>query len=512
MSQEAVDLVGQGMLLRPDGTAVSPPLLDALARVRPGGVILFAGNIVSPSQLHEFVGSLQHHAATLGLPPLLVAIDQEGGIVSRLPEPWLTVPSQMAQGATGDPAAARSCAAITGRQLRARGITVNLAPVLDVNSDPRNPVIGTRAFGDDPALAARFGVAAVEGYREAGVIATAKHFPGHGDTAVDSHIGLPVVRKDRDQLDAVELAPFAAAIAAGIPAIMTSHILFPALDDAQPATLTRRILTDLLRGEMGFAGAIMTDALEMRAIAQRFGLTESACLAKAAGADLVMPLGSLDEQLEVAAALEDATRRGEIVAEEVVATARRLEELRRAFSLTHELPPLSPLDPSLADEILAVALGGVTVRDPESLLPLARETQLALIDCSQARWSAVEEVEVATARTDVLRGRLVSAFPRATALTVPADPSSDLVAEAKGLAERSDVVLFVTRDAFGKEGPVRIGQALASSGKPIIHAAVRGPYDAADFPDAAATVLTYGDPPVSIQALVTILAGTATQG
>ncbi len=512
MSQEAVDLVGQGMLLRPDGTAVTPSLLDALARVRPGGVILFVGNIVSPSQLHEFVGTLQHHAATLGLPPLLVAIDQEGGIVSRLPEPWLTVPSQMAQGATGDPAAARSCAAITGRQLRAMGITVNLAPDLDVNSDPRNPVIGTRAFGDDPTLVARFGVAAVEGYREAGVIATAKHFPGHGDTAVDSHIGLPVVRKDRDRLDAVELAPFAAAIAAGIPAIMTSHILFPALDDSQPATLSRRILTDLLRAEMGFTGVIMTDALEMRAIAERFGLAESACLAKAAGADIVMPLGRLEAQVEVGAALADAARLGAIKAEEVVATARRLDELRRAFSLTHELPPLSPPDPTLAEEALAVALRGVTVHDPESLLPLARDTQLALIDCSQTRWSAVEEVEVATARSDVIRDRLLGAFPRAAALAVPSDPSADVVAGAVSLAQDSDVVLLVTRDAFGQEGPAHLGRALAATGRPMIHAALRGPYDIGMFPGAATTVQTYGDPPVSIRALVAILAGDSGRG
>jgi len=511
MSQQAVDLVGQGMLLRPHGTAVTPSLLDAMAQVRPGGVILFADNIVSPSQLHELVGTLQDHARTLGLPPLLVAIDQEGGIVSRLPDPWLTVPSQMAQGATGDPATAKVCAGITGRQLRAMGITVNLAPVLDVNSDPRNPVIGTRAFGDDPALVARFGIAAVEGYREAGVIATAKHFPGHGDTAVDSHIGLPVVRKDRDQLDAVELAPFAAAIAAGVPAIMTSHILFPALDGAQPATISRRILADLLRGEMGFAGVIMTDALEMRATADRFGLAESACLAKTAGADIVMPLGRLNAQVEVGTALADAARRGAIPAEEIVATARRLDELRMAFSLSHHLPPLSSPDSELAEETLSVARRGVTVRDDRSLLPLARETRLALIDCSQAGWSAVEEVEGATARSDVLRDLLLAAFPRATALAVPSDPSAGEVAGAISLAQGSDVVLFVTRDAFGQKGPARLGRALAAVGRSMIHAALRGPYDTGMFPDAAATVQTYGDPSVSLRALVAILAGTAVQ-
>ena len=507
MSEEAIDLVGQGVLLRPHGPVATQPFLDALARVRPGGVILFADNIVAPSQLHELVGALQRHAAALGLPPLLVAIDQEGGIVSRLPEPWVTVPSQMAQGATGDPESARICAGITGRQLRAMGITVNLAPVLDVNSDPRNPVIGTRAFGDDPALVSRFGVAAVAGYRDAGVIATAKHFPGHGDTAVDSHIGLPVVRKDRGRLDAEELAPFVAAIAAGIPAIMTSHILFPALDGAQPATLSRRILTDLLRGEMGFAGLIMTDALEMRAIADRFGLAESACLAKAAGADIVMPLGSLEEQIAMAAALQNAAQRGAIAAEEIVATARRMDQVRTTFSLSHELPPLSPPDPTLADEALSVARRGLTVRN-DGMLPLARETRLALIDCSQARWSAVEEVQVATARSDVLRDLLLAAFPRATALAVPSDPSSDLIAEVGGLAGRSDMVVLVTRDALGQEGPERVGQALTALGRPVIHVALRGPYDATDFPNATATVQTYGDPPVSIRALVSTLAGT----
>ena len=273
--------------------------------------LALAGSFFSPTisiclpALHELCGALQAQATALGLPPLLIAIDQEGGIVSRLPAPFITTPSSMAQAATDDPAAAQECTRITGRQLRAFGINTNFAPVLDVNCNPANPVIGTRAFGADPHTVTRYGLAALQGYRETGVIATIKHFPGHGDTGVDSHFGLPVAHHDRARLDAVELAPFKAAIAAGAPALMSAHMVFSALDNL-PATLSRAILTELLRSELGFEGVIFTDALNMRAIADRYGATEAAIMAKAAGADVLLPLGHLAGQVAVVKALSDA--------------------------------------------------------------------------------------------------------------------------------------------------------------------------------------------------------------
>jgi len=503
VDRELGEVVGQCVLLRPHGPEATPELLDALARTRAGGVVLFGDNVASPAQLHGLVGALQGRAAALGLPPLLVAIDQEGGLVGRLPPPFTLVPSQAAQAATGDPEAAAVCARITGEQLRGMGVTVNFAPVLDVNVDPANPVIGTRAFGDDAAVVARFGLAALRGYRDAGVVAVAKHFPGHGDTRVDSHLGLPVVGHDRARLDAVELAPFRAAIGAGVPAIMTAHVVYPALD-TEPATLSRPILTDLLRGELGFAGVVFTDALEMRAIADRHGLAGAARLAKAAGADVVLPLGPLAEQVEVVASLREAARSGEIAADAFAATAERLDALRAAYGVSHVPPPFAAPSPALDAEALAIAQRGLTVLRGRERLPLLPRTRLAVIDCAQPRWSLVEE---ASARADLLREAVVASFPGATGLVVGPEPTPDELDRARALAAGSEAILLVTRDAFRYAHQARLGQALAGLGVPLVHAAARGAGDAALFPDAAATLLTYGDPPVSLRALVGILAG-----
>src|SRR5262245_37329691 len=257
MSHSSADLVGQSLLLSFSGSELTREIQMALERVRPAGVILFAANIASPAGLRRLCAELQQSVARLGLPPLLIGVDQEGGVVSRLPAQFVTTPCAMAQAIGGDPEAARECATITGRQLRACGVNLNFAPVLDVNCNPANPVIGTRSFGADAGTVTRFGLAALAGYRTAGVIATVKHFPGHGDTTVDSHLGLPAVDHGRARLDEVELAPFRAAIAAGAPAVMSTHIVFRALDTL-PATLSRNILTDLLRGELRFDGIVFT--------------------------------------------------------------------------------------------------------------------------------------------------------------------------------------------------------------------------------------------------------------
>ncbi len=264
------DLAGQSIMLSFGGTHVTCELVEALRRTRASGVILFARNIGSPAELYALIATLQEQAALLGLPPLLVGVDQEGGTVTRLRPPFTTVPSQMAQAASADPAAAYRCALLTGRQLRAFGINLNFAPVLDVNCNPDNPVIGTRSFGEDAAAVTHLALEALRGYQEAGVVATGKHFPGHGDTNLDSHLGLPVVRHPRGRLDKMELAPFVAAFEAGLPAVMTAHIIFEALD-ALPATLSRSILTGLLRDELQFDGVVFTDALDMQAIAGHYG-------------------------------------------------------------------------------------------------------------------------------------------------------------------------------------------------------------------------------------------------
>ena len=505
MSADLSDLVGQSLMLQFQGPELTAAVRDALRRIRPCGIVLFSSNIRSPEQVAGLCGDLQAEAWSFGLPPLLIAADQEGGTVSRLPGPFVTVPSPMAQAATGDPAAAERCALISGRQLRAVGISVNFAPALDVNTRPTNPVIRTRSFGDDPATVARFGLAALRGYAAAGVIATVKHFPGHGDTEVDSHHGLPVVPHPESRLRATELAPFVAAIAAGVPAVMTSHIVFPVFDE-HPATLSRRILTGLLREELGFDGLIVTDAMDMAAIVAHYGRAEAAVAAKAAGADVLEMVAPLETQIAAAEALREAAVSGRLPRSSFEATARRLAALRDLFGATHDPPPSPTLDPDLAEEALAIARRSITALRGASMLPLPVETRLAVIDCQRARSSLAEDP---VNRTAMFRDAIDAAFPRAGFAPIGEEPSPAALAQARELADASDAILLVTRDAEQNARHAEFARELAMGPIPLVHASTRAPYDAQLLPNVAATVLTYGDPPISLQALVDVLVGRA---
>jgi beta-N-acetylhexosaminidase len=466
---------------------------------------MLSAKSTTPAGVRVLTDGLREEARRLGLPPPLVGVDQEGGVVGRLPPPFVTTPSPMAQAATGEPESAYRCAATTARQLRSAGINLNFAPVLDVNVDPANPVIGTRAFGDDPALVTRFGLAALRGYRDGGVLATAKHFPGHGDTAIDSHLGLPTIRHDLDRLRRVELAPFAAAVRAGVPAMMTAHLVASALGDL-PATLSPAVLSGLLRRELGFDGLVFTDDLAMGAIAERYGAAAAAVRAKAAGADVVVLASRrLDEQVAVAEALAAAVEEGGLPVAAFAETSRRLARLRADYKVGE--PPVV-VEPGAADEEVAfeVAWRGTTVLKGLEALPLPSATRLALIDCLLPRWSRAEE---ATERTALLRGRVEAAFPQTMAVAVEPEPSERELDRARRVVGDADAVLLVTREASRVEHQARLGRELIAAGARVIHAAVRGPYDAATLPGAAATLLTYGDPPASLLAMVDILAGRA---
>jgi beta-N-acetylhexosaminidase len=267
------------------GSFAGPTLPTWAARLREGGlgsVCLFGSNIPAYAGVRALSDAVHSAGADV-----LVATDEEGGDVTRLyTAEGSPVPGNAALGAVDEPSLTRRVAASVGSVLAAAGIDLDLAPVVDVNSDPRNPVIGVRSFGADPALVARHTTAYVEGLQSAGVGACAKHFPGHGDTAVDSHLGLPTVDVGLDVLLARELVPFAAAVRAGTLAVMTSHVLLPALDADRPATLSPAVL-GLLRGELGFDGLLVSDAVDMAGASAGRGEPAAAVLALAAGCDLV---------------------------------------------------------------------------------------------------------------------------------------------------------------------------------------------------------------------------------
>ncbi|MEK5643179.1 hypothetical protein BK138_02300 [Paenibacillus rhizosphaerae] len=350
-----------GQMLMPDirqwngqvTTAVNEGVKRSIHDQDLGGLILFDKNIVDARQVTTLTHDLQMEAGDI---PLFLGIDQEGGVVKRIPG-GTNLPGQMALGATGDTTLAEAAGRLTGEELKALGLQVNFAPVLDINSNPDNPIIGMRSFSSDPDLVTRLGLAEIQGLRQSGVIAGVKHFPGHGDTVVDSHLGMPVLSHDRERLDAVELKPFRSAIDNGVEMIMTAHIAFPAVDNEHvtslkdgssvpiPATLSKKVLTGLLRGELGYKGVIISDAFTMNAIAEHFGANQAVIRAVSAGVDIIlMP----QDPAAAHQTLVNAVKSGAIPIETIHSSVKRILELKakyglfdRSESLTQQLAALN---------------------------------------------------------------------------------------------------------------------------------------------------------------------------
>ncbi len=280
-------MIGQHFVCGFPGTTMDEAFREAVRTHKIANVILFARNIESKEQVKRLCEDIQALVREECSTDALIGIDQEGGMVTRLSEDCTNVPSAMAISATGESSAAYEAGSITASELNALGIGCDFAPVLDVNSNKANPVIGVRSYGDTKQKVIEYGLSMVEGLQSKGVMAVGKHFPGHGDTHLDSHLALPKVLSDREELEE-HIEPFRSAINGGIQGIMSSHILFPALEKEElPATMSRSILTDFLKGELGFKGLVFTDCMEMQAIARYYGTVDASLSALQAGADLV---------------------------------------------------------------------------------------------------------------------------------------------------------------------------------------------------------------------------------
>ena len=301
---------------------------EVVSRYHVGGVIYFewSNGLRSPKQVAKLSNGLQSAALTSGAGlPLIVCTDQENGTVNRIGPPFTRLPGGSQLGRSGSPEDARAAASVAGTELRAMGINTDLAPVADVNVNPQNPVIGPRSFSADPAVAATLTGAQVTGYQES-VAATAKHFPGHGDTAVDSHTGLPVITHDREEWSRLDAPPFRSAIAAGVDVIMTGHLVLPKLDrTGDPATLSPEIITGLLRTELNFRGVIMTDSLRMRGVRAKHADDRIPVLALKAGVDVLLMPPNLDLAYNSVLA---AVRSGELSEWRIDQSVRRILELK----------------------------------------------------------------------------------------------------------------------------------------------------------------------------------------
>ena len=359
--------VSQLFMVGIPGPTLDPATRAFLTDHPVGGIILFRRNVKSGPQLRRLVAAL--HATGAGVSPL-VGIDHEGGRVHRLRRPFTHFPPALTVGRVGTPRTVEAVGRAMGRELAAVGIDLDFAPVLDVWSNPRNQVIGDRAFATEPARAARMALALARGLERGGVLPCGKHFPGHGDTVGDSHFVLPRVRRTRRALAALELVPFARAIGAGLPALMTAHVLYPTLDPRRPATLSPRIARDLLRGRLGFRGVLFSDDLEMRAVAGRQQPGEAAVASLRAGCDMLLVCQSLAVARAAIAGVEAAVGARRLDPLELTASLARIQGLRRRLPRprrTAPLPRLSwPAHARLARRLATAADQGVntTLRQP----------------------------------------------------------------------------------------------------------------------------------------------------
>lgn len=489
------------MIIGFDGTKADSGLREMINQYHVGGVILFARNVQSPRQVAELVNQLQQTATESGNPGLFIAIDQEGGRVARLTEDkgFTEFPSAMALTATDDPQNAYRVAAAMAAEMRAVGINVDFAPDLDINNNPTNPVIGIRSFSSDPSKVSVYGLAFAKGLQENGVVAFGKHFPGHGDTGIDSHIDLPLVPHERTRLDHIELVPFKSAIAADFAGIMTAHVTFPAIDSTPglAATLSRPVLTGLLRAELGFKGLIATDSLEMGALAANgYPPQIGAALALAAGADLLLFNRDHAMHHQVFVNLIQVVKDGKISHEQLDTSVQRVLQIKQRFGLLDPTPVNADAVTASVKIVEHLALSrelaqkAITLlRDPQELIPLKNAIAPLIVEPAAVR--------------DLTHSLAVDA----AILTVDTQPSTTQIADVIHTAQNGCTVIVPINDLNINKNQLKLVQDLARAGNPVIVIAHRNPFDAALLPEAVTTLISYGFNPPMREALAAVLSG-----
>ena len=489
--------IGQLLLVGIGGKRVSQVAKAHITKRFAGGIILFGRNIADTQQVASLTTELQQVAQqTPNAIPLFIAIDQEGGIVARLKKGVTVFPGNLALGATRSERLAEKAGEITAMELSAVGVNLNFAPVMDINTNPRNPVIGVRAYGESAELVSQLGTAYIRGLQGNGILATAKHFPGHGDTHVDSHKKLPTVGHDKKRMDAVELAPFQEAIKAEVAAIMSAHILYPALDADTPATLSHRILTGLLREQLGFEGLIITDDLEMQAIDAHYQTGNAAVMAIQAGADLVMVPWTLKKQQQAYNALRNAVKRGNISHTRLDASVRRILKAKGDFGMFARKQGSSVLDgvgsPQHREIAQTIATQAITVvKDSDGILPLSSESRkpITLITASRIFANAFLKSHTDTAHiTHVKMAKQLD-----VAKLLPQLTQQQAAVVVAGITNAQQAAL--------------IHQLSQNSSTPIVVVSLASPYLLGRCPDVAAAIAAYDGNYSSALAAVEVILG-----
>ncbi|OPA72850.1 beta-hexosaminidase [Paenibacillus selenitireducens] len=507
--------IGQLLMAGFEGLTPDANIGDLLQNHFIGGVVLFSRNLDNPGQAFALTQELQRMAIAARGIPLWIGTDQEGGMVVRVRQGIAQLPAAMALGAARDPVLLYEAAKGTAEELKALGINMNFAPVVDINVNPRNPIIDVRSFGDDVELVAELGIAAMLGFQDGGIVSVIKHFPGHGDTETDSHAVLPVVRHSLERLRSVELVPFRQAARIGAEAVMTAHVGIPVLSGGEPvpATLSREILTGLLREELGFDGLIVTDCMEMNAVTQGIGVGEAVVRAVLAGADLLLVSHTYESQLEAMAALEHAVADGRLPEERIDASVERILRLKERR--------IEELGERMWEEARTQLGNPRTLRTIErlrekSITAVNRESdfcRLSPVVDTLVLWpqmTAACKSEDEPAYDDTL-GSSLSHFITAklTERVYGTSPSPDeiaaLASEAEGYGQ---IVAGIFHTASNPGQPALVRKLLAGGAK-VIPVSLRNPVDLAAFPEAKGFLACYEHHPHTLQALSRVLMGMA---
>ncbi|SDX47318.1 beta-N-acetylhexosaminidase [Marininema mesophilum] len=475
-----------------------------------GGIILFDRNVGTPRQVGELSNQLQRTAQTSssGI-PLLISVDQEGGAVARLKQGVTLFPGNMVLGASRDEKLAYQAGKVTASELRAMGINMDFAPSLDINNQPANPIIGVRSYGSDPTLVSKMGIAQMRGFRDGNVLSVVKHFPGHGDTSTDSHIGLPTVDQPYSRLNNVELRPFKAAIKADADAIMSAHITFPAIDPTPglPGTLSKKVLTGLLRERLGYQGVIITDDMEMGAIIKNYGTAEATVRAVKAGADLILISHDLTRQEQSINAVLNAVHKGIISEKRINDSLRRILKMKAKkldkdaivkspMASVHQIKNRVGTSENKSWALRVAQQGSTLIRNQKHVLPLSAQKTPELLVASP-----VEAEEMGKA----FQKRGFQTSVRSL------DPKMDAkqVAKLRLDAKEMDAIILGAYQWKTHPDRARLAQAFEKTGKPVVVVGLDTPYDLMAAPHVKTYLAVYGYRPVSMEAAAEVITGTS---
>lgn len=530
--------IGQMVVCGFDGHTPSDNITTLIEQYAVGGIIYFRRNLKDVKQVYDLSMALHNSSSRASTLPLTIAIDQEGGMVARLDRGITLMPGQMALGATRNVQGVYNAAYHAGLELRMLGINMNYAPCLDVNNNHLNPVIGVRSFGEDAELVSNMGVAAVRGYQAAALAATVKHFPGHGDTLVDSHLDLPLVPHKLERLHQIELAPFVKAIESGVDAVMTAHVIFPAIDPERiPATVSTRVLTGLLREQLGFNGVIITDCLEMNAIAQGVGVAEGAVAAIEAGADQVLISHTFERQVAGIEALLAAVTSGRLSEERIDRSVRRIIEMKQRRHMHLSPPPFAEVALRLKNgsaKEVALQMNAGSVKDmamemnagsakevaqdlsANSITLVKDEGRQLPLDAAANTYVVWTQVRQSTQVDEVIEqeetlGRILNAYmSHVEEDGIGIEPTLAEIARVVEKSGQYTQLVFVSYNATFHKGQQQLIAKLSSMEHlRLIVVAARNPFDLVCFPQVNTYLATYENRPLAMRSLAKVLLGMA---